>query len=108
MEHVDFTTDLQDLRQSLRRMQALRAWRRLKEHEARPGQPPSFQAYDPTEADLENEYSFFLFIRTRVCAALRQRDSALSKTLRVKVRREWAVLDRKARRLGLSAGPWRR
>jgi hypothetical protein len=107
MEHVDFAADLQGLNESLRRMQALLAWHRLKEQEAKPGQPPSFQMYDPTVTDLQHEYSLFLCMHIRVRAAINQSSRTLSDSVRTKIRKELEKLERQVHHLGLSAGRWR-
>ena len=60
MEDIDLQASLRCLNASLRRMRDLLAWGQLKHSEMRPGQPPSFQIYDPTATDLRNEYSFFV------------------------------------------------
>jgi len=88
-------------------MQALLAWRQLKEQEAKPGQPPSFQMYDPTATELQNEYSLFLCMRTRVRAAVNQSSRTLSDSVRTKISKELTDLDLQAHRLGLSSGHWR-
>jgi hypothetical protein len=107
MEHVDFTADLQGLRESLRRLQALWAWHQLKEQEAKPGLPPSFQVYDPTATELRNEYSHFLFICRRLRAAMNQPRRAVPHSLRIKTSTELQTLELQAHRLGLSAGQGR-
>jgi hypothetical protein len=107
MEHVDFAADLQGLNESLRRMQALLAWHHLKEQEVKPGQPPSFQIHDPTATELQNEYSLFLCMRTRVRAAVNQSSRMVPESVRTKIRKELAKLELQAHRLGLSAGHWR-
>jgi len=103
MEHVDFTADLQGLRESLRRLQALRAWHQLKEQEAKPGLPPSFQMYDPTAIELWNEYSRFLSLCRRVRAAINQPRRAVPHSLRTKVSKELQTLELQAHQLVLSA-----
>ncbi len=60
MTEMDLQAGLRSLRTSLRQIKSLMAWEQLKQAEAKPGEPPTFQAYDPTETDLKNEYSFFL------------------------------------------------
>lgn len=61
MVDVDLEAGLRSLRQSLGRIKALLAWEQLKQGEAKPGLPPAFQITDSIDADLKNEYSFFLF-----------------------------------------------
>jgi hypothetical protein len=61
MVDADLEVGLRSLRQSLRRIKALLAWQDLKQAEAKPGLPPAFRITDSIDADLKNEYSFFLF-----------------------------------------------
>jgi len=103
MEHVDFTADLQGLRESLRRLQALWAWHQLKEQEAKPGLPPSFQMYDPTAIELWNEYSRFLSLCHRVRTVMNLPRHGVAHSLRTKVSKELQTLELQAHRLGLSA-----
>ena len=107
MEHVDFAAALQGLQESLRRLQALRAWHQLKEQEAKPGLPPSFQMYDPTAMELWNEYSRFLSLCRRVRAVINQAGHRVAHSVRTKVSKELQTLERQAHRLGLSAGQGR-
>jgi len=101
MEHTDLQAGLLRLTESLGRMRSLLAWRRLKQHEARPGQPPSFQIYDPTETDLSNEYSFFLSTSTRMHSALNQLDRRLPKSLHEQIQKQLAGLEHQVRALNL-------
>ena len=104
MEHVDFTADLQGLRESLQSMQALWAWHQLKEQEAKPGLPPSFQMYDPTPTELQHEYSRFLSMCRRLRTAMNQPRRAVPHSLRMKITKELQALEFQAHRLGLPAG----
>jgi len=61
MADADLEAGLKSLRKSLRQIKALLAFEQLKKSEAKPSQPPTFTLNDPTETDLRNEYSFFLF-----------------------------------------------
>ena len=101
MEHTDLQADLLRLNESLGRMQSLLAWRRSKQHEARPGWPPSFQMYDPTETDLSNEYSFFLSTRLRIHASLNQLDRRFPKSLHEQIKKELAGLEHQVCALNL-------
>lgn len=103
MEHVDFTADLQGLRESLRHLHALRAWCQLKEQEARPGLPPSFQMYDPTPTELQQEYSRFLSLCHRVRTVMNLPRHGVAHSVRTKVSKELQTLELQAHRLGLSA-----
>ena len=60
MAKADLQARLRTLRESLQQIKSLLAWEKLKKAEARPGQPPAFQVYDPTESELRDEFSFFL------------------------------------------------
>ena len=107
MVHVDFTADLQRLHDSLRRIQALLAWHKLKQQETRPGLPPSFQMHDPTITDLWNEYSLFLCMRTRVRAVLSGPNRAVPESSRTEIGKELAELEQQLCQLGLSQWSWR-
>jgi hypothetical protein len=78
----------------------------LKQQETRPGQPPSFRMYDPTAADLQNEYSIFLCTCTQVRAALNRLNCSVPESSGAEMERTLAELERQARQLGLSAGDW--
>lgn len=106
MEHINLQAGLRDLEDSLQRMQALLAWRKLKRQEARPGEPPSFRMYDPTAADLQNEYSLFSWGRTRVRSVLNRSNRSVPPSARAAIERTLAEVERQARQLGLSAGGW--
>jgi hypothetical protein len=101
MEHTDLQAGLLRLTESLGRMQSLLAWHRLKQHEARPGWPPSFAMYDPTETDLSNEYSFFLSTSIRMHSALNQLDRRFPKSLHEQIKKELAGLEHQVRALNL-------
>ena len=58
------------MRESLKQIKSLLAWEQLKKAETRPGEPPAFQIYDPTETELRNEFSFFLAKLAEVHALL--------------------------------------
>jgi len=60
MVKMNLEEALASLRNSLRQIKSLLAWERLKKSEKRPRRCVTFAMYDSTEADLRNEYSFFL------------------------------------------------
>ena len=82
MTDVDLEEGLKNLRNSLQQMKALLAWEQLKQSEARPGQPPAFTIYDPTETDLKNEYSFFLSTSVQMHSILRDHSPNISEAKR--------------------------
>jgi hypothetical protein len=106
MEDIDLQAGLRSLEDSVHRMQALLAWKQLKQQEAKPEQPPSFQMYDPTATELRNEYSLFSLVRTHVRAVLKQSSHSVPERLRTGIERTLAELERQARQLCLSAGDW--
>ena len=101
MEHTDLQVGLRDLSESLRRMRALLAWSQLKQHEARPGQPPSYQIFDPTTTDLRNEYSHFLSTSSQIRGALREPNASIPAPEREALHRRLAELEREAHQLNL-------
>ena len=101
MEHTDLQAGLRDLNESLGRMRTLRAWAQLKEDEARPHQPPSFQIYDPTATDLKNEYSHFLSTFNQVRRLLREHATPLSAPVRETLLRRLTALERQVRQFNL-------
>ena len=107
METIDLQAGLRSLSQSLRRMKDLLAWGQLKEHEAKPGQPPSFQIYDPTETDLRNEYSFFLSTSIQIHTILNERDARIPEPAREAIREALATLEQHVYQLNLHQRDWR-
>ena len=101
METTDVQASLESLSQSLRRMRDLLAWGQLKEHEAKPGQPPSFQIYDPTATDLRNEYSHFLSTSIQIHGTLREHSASIPAPVREDLRRRLAKLEQEAHQLNL-------
>jgi len=82
-------------------MKDLLAWASLKRAEARPGLPPPFQIQDPTETDLRNEYSFFLFTSVQIHALLDQGDASTSEAAREAIRKTLAQLEQQVYQLDL-------
>ena len=101
MESVDMHAGLRSLNDSLRRMKDLLAWASLKQSEARPGQPPSFQIYDPTVTDLRNEYSHFLSTSIQIHGALPEHSGAVPAPVRETLQRKLAGLEQEAHQLNL-------
>jgi hypothetical protein len=101
MEQMDLQAGLQSLSQSLRRMKDLLAWASLKQSEAHPGQPPSFQIYDPTVTDLRNEYSHFLSTSIQIHSALHEHGATVPAPVREYLQRRLAKLEQEARQLNL-------
>ena len=101
MESVDLQAGLRSLNKSLRQMKTLLAWKQLKESETRPGQPPSFQIYDPTATDLRNEYSHFLSTSIQIHGALPEHSGAVPAPVRETLQRKLAELEQEARQLNL-------
>ncbi len=107
MEGTDFHSNLEKLAASLQRMKALLAWSRLKQSEARPGQPPSFQIYDPTEIDLLNEYSFFWFTSQQVQTLILAPNGLSPESVRAETAKTLAQLHQEVHQLNLDFR-WRR
>jgi|GEM_PF-2735259 len=101
MAEPDLKAGLRSLRNSLRQMKDLLAWRQLRQSEARPDEPPSFQIYDSTEADLQNEYSFFLSTMLQIHYLLNDGLENLPDTEKQVIRRQLARIDQEANRLNL-------
>jgi len=101
MQHIDLQAGLRNLSESLRRMKALLAWGQLKQQETRPGEPPSFQIYDPTATDLRSEYSHFLSTSIQTRGALREHGASIPAPEREALRRRLAELEREAHQLSL-------
>ena len=101
MEDIDLQAGLRSLNASLRRMKDLLAWGQLKQSEARPGQPPSFQIYDPTATDLRDEYSHFLSTSIQIHGILHEHRASILAPVREILQRKLAKLEQEARQLNL-------
>jgi len=77
MKRTHLKVELANLQGSLDRMRDLLAWHAFKQAEAKPGSAPGFDVYDPTLADLRDEYSCFLATSGRIHVALND-DSAIA------------------------------
>ena len=101
MEDIDMQAGMRSLNASLGRMRDLMAWGQLKQSEARPDQPPSFQIYDPTATDLRNEYSHFLSTSIQIHGALPEHSAAVPAPVRETLQRKLAELEQEAHQLNL-------
>jgi hypothetical protein len=101
MAEPDLRAGLQSLRESLRQMKALFAWKQLKESEAKPGQPPAFTLCDPTETDLRNEYSFFVSTAVQMHSILNEDSVPLCESARQSIKRQLARIEHQAYGLNL-------
>jgi hypothetical protein len=101
MEDIDLQAGLRSLNESLGRMKDLLAWGQLKQSEARPDQPPSFQIYDPTATDLRDEYSHFLSTSIQIHGILHEHGASILAPVREILRRKLAKLEQEARQLNL-------
>lgn len=104
MEEVNLSAGLRSLRQSLRQIKALLAWEDLKQAEAKSSSLSAFRSTDSIEADLRNEYSYFLFTSVQIhellndCTAL-----AIPEEKRQFLKRQLLNLDKQLRSLDLPA-----
>ena len=101
MAEVDLQAGLRSLRASLRQIESLMAWEQLKQAEAKPGQPPAFQEYDPTETDLKNEYSSFLSTSVQIHSILNDSSSAIEEAELQSIKRQLKRIDQRAHALNL-------
>ena len=101
MEHVDLQAGLRSLHASLGRMRDLLAWGQLKQQEARPGEPPSFQIYDPTADDMRNEYLFFLFTASRMHGILHEHRASIPAPVRATLQRKLTKVGQEVHQLNL-------
>lgn len=99
MKHLDLQTGLRGLNESLGRMRGLLAWSQLKQQEARPSEPPSFQMYDTTATDLRNEYSHFSAVSLQVHGILHEPSASLPMPVRETLLRKLAQLEQEAHQL---------
>jgi len=99
MEDIDLQAGLRSLNASLGRMRDLMAWGQLKQSEARPGQPPSFQIYDPTATDLRDKYSHFLSTAFQIHGLLHEHGASIPAPVRETLQRKLAKLEQEARQL---------
>ena len=101
MTEVDLQAGLRSLRASLRQIESLMAWEQLKQAEAKPGRPPAFQAYDPTETDLKNEYSSFLSTLVQIHSILNDGSSAIEEAELQSIKRQLTKIEQQANGLNL-------
>ncbi|MHC4309601.1 MAG: hypothetical protein ACYSSN_06625 [Planctomycetota bacterium] len=101
MVDIDLEVGLKNLKESLQQMKALLAWEELKHSEAKPGQPPAFILNDPTETDLRNEYSFFLFTSVRMRSILNESTTDITKATLQRIKVELIKIERQFYSLNL-------
>lgn len=102
MADADLEAGLKSLRKSLQQLKSLIAWEQLKQSEARPGQPLSFQIHDSVETDLRNEYSFFLFTSLQMHRILNRDTPGVSVTKQQHIKEELTKIERRLNSLNLS------
>ena len=107
MTEINLQAGLRSLQASLRQIKALLAWEDLKATERKAGQSSAFRMYDPLEADLRNEYSFFLSISIEMHALLNQQHVPISSRLRADAKSKLAKLDQEVYQLNLHQRQWR-
>lgn len=107
MEKADLQAGLQSLRESLRQMKSLLAWEQLKESEKKPGQPPAFEVYDPTETDIRNEFSFFLASLATIHDSLDNSRKAISEKSRQNFKCRLLKLEQEVSALNLHRRFWK-
>ena len=101
MTEIDLEAGLRSLRQSLNQIKAFLAWEQLKQAEAKPGIPPAFKIYDPTETDLRNEYSLFLSTSVQIHSILDDSTVDIPEEKREAIRRQLAKTEQQAHSLNL-------
>ena len=107
MEKADLRAGLRSLRESLRQIESLLAWEQLKQSEKKPGQPPAFEIYDPTETDLRNEFSFFMASLADMHDSLDTDQEGVSDRIRQSCKRRLLKLEQDVHALGLHKRFWR-
>jgi hypothetical protein len=107
MTEIDLQAGLRSLQASLRQVKSLLEWEKLRQSEAKPRQQPAFRMYDPLEADLRNEYSFFLSISIQMHAILQHSKATIPDGLRVDLTNKLAKLDQQVYQLNLHQRNWR-
>ena len=101
MEDIDLEAGLRSLRESLQKIKTLLAWEQLKQAEAKPGQPPAFTIYDPTETDLKNEYSFFLSTSVQIHSILNDGSFAMQEAELQSIKRQLKKIEQQVNGLNL-------
>jgi len=102
MAEADLEAGLQSLRQSLRQIKALLAWQDLKHSQGQPDQPPGFRMADSVEADLRNEYSFFLATSMQIRSILNDGSYAIPEEKRQRIKIQLARIEQQLCRLDLN------
>jgi len=101
MAEVDLQAGLRSLRDSLRQIKSLLAWKQLKQAEVRPSHPPAFQISDPTKTDLRNEYSFFLSTSLQMHSVLNDSSFAVSEADHQNIKRQLTKIEQQVYSLNL-------
>jgi hypothetical protein len=101
MAEVDLQAGLRSLRDSLRQIKSLLAWEHLKQAEVKPSHPTAFQISDPIQADLRNEYSFFLSTSLQMHSILNDSSFAVSEADRQNIKRQLAKIEQQVYSLNL-------
>jgi len=96
MAEPDLKAGLRSLRKSLRQIKSLLALEQLKRSEARPGRPPSFTFDDFIEADLRNEYSFFVSTSMQIHNILNSDPPGLQAAEHQSIKRQLFRIEREA------------
>jgi len=102
MAEADLEAGLRSLRQSLQQIKALLSWQQLKETETRPDQPPAFRITDSVEADLRNEYSFFLATSMQIRSILNDGSCAIPEEKCQSIKIQLARIEQQLCRLDLN------
>ncbi len=105
MEEPDLEAGLKRLRNSLHQIKALLAWRQMKETETWPHEPPGFRIADPVEADLRNEYSFFLATALQIQSVLNDSSAAIAEAKRQSIKIQMAGIEQQLYSLNLNQKP---
>ena len=101
MIELSLPSALRRLRESLQQIKTLLAWEQLKQSEARPDQPPSFQMDDPTESDLKDEYSFFLYVSMQIRTILNDSSIIMTQAERQTIGRQLTEVEQQLYGLNL-------
>lgn len=101
MVDADLEAGLRSLRKSIEQIKALLAWEQLKQSEARPGHSPMLALDNSLEADLRNEYSFFLFTSVQMHSILNSGAAGVSRVKLQRIKRELAKIERQLYSLDL-------
>jgi len=107
MLESDLRAGLRSLQNSLDKMRSLLAWDQLRQSEMRDTQSIVTAIADPTEGDMRNEYSSFLFTLAQVRNLLRSGAAVLPPRVCEETRLQLGKLYRELRRLNLEQRFWK-